>query len=261
MLENYAAKAEKAAKFHLKIETGMNRIGILPGEDLKEFISVLDECRYVKIAAVCSHFASADEINKDYASIQYKKFVQGVRQVREANYFPNAHIANSAGAASCDFSRLDYIRLGVSMYGLQSEQMEKLELEPVMTLKTKVINVKIICKGETVGYGRSYQAKCDTVVATLPIGYADGFRRSLSNKGEVLIRGQRAKVIGNVCMDHVMVDATGIENLQIGDEVIIIGRQGDDEISASEVAEWTDTIHYEIVTCVGQRVPRVYIDE
>lgn len=261
MLENYAAKADKVAKFHLKIETGMNRIGILPGEDLEEFITVLDECKYVKLAAVCSHFANADELNKDYASQQYKNFVQGVKQVREGDHLPKVHIANSAAAASCDFSRLDYIRLGVSMYGLQSEEMEKLELTPVMSLKTKVINIKTIKKGETVGYSRNYEAKDNVVVATLPIGYADGFRRSLGNKGEVLIRGKRAKVIGNVCMDHAMVDVTGIDDVQIGDEVVIIGKQNADEIKADEVAKWTDTIHYEIVTCIGQRVPRIYIDE
>lgn len=259
--EKAAAKLQKQLKFHLKIETGMNRIGILPGEDLDAFLKTLDTCEHVKMTAVCSHFANADETAKEYASEQYKKFVQGIKQVGEADRFPNSHMANSAAAASCDFSRLDFIRLGISMYGLQSEELNKMTLKPVMTLKTKVVHVKTINKGETVGYARTFKALREVDVATLPIGYADGFRRSLSNIGEVLIRGKRAKVIGNVCMDHVMVDVSVIEGVSSGDEVVIIGKQGDDEITAREVAEWTDTLHYEIVTCIGQRVKRIYTDE
>ena len=260
-LEKFAAKNESQQKFHLKIETGMNRIGILPGEDLKEFIKVLNECKYAKMSAVCSHFANADETDKEFASEQYQKFVQGVRQVRQADYFPNLHMANSAAAASYDVSRLDYIRLGISMYGLHSEELNKMELSPVMSLKTTVVHLKTIDAGETVGYSRTYKANGEVRVATIPIGYADGFRRSLSNTGEVLIRGQRAKIIGNVCMDHSMVDVTDIEGVKTGDEVVIIGTQGSDEITAQEIADWTDTIHYEIVTCVGQRVHRIYKDE
>lgn len=259
--EKYANQAEKQVKFHLKIETGMNRIGVLPGEDLENFIKVLDECKHVKMTAVCSHFANADELDKEYASEQYKKFVKGIKQVREADYFPNSHIANSAAGASCDFARLDYMRLGISMYGLQSEQLNKVDLTPVMTLKSKVVHVKTIGKGETVGYGRTYEAKDEVTVATIPIGYADGYRRELSNKGEMLIHGKRAKVIGNVCMDHLMVDVTGIGGVKTGDEVVVIGKQGDDEITADEIAQISNTIHYEIVTCIGQRVKRIYLDE
>lgn len=260
-LEKYAAQNERQQKFHLKIETGMNRIGILPGEDLEEFIRALNECKYVKMSAVCSHFANADETDKEFASEQYQKFVQGVRQVREADYFPNLHMANSAAAASYDVSRMDYIRLGISMYGLQSEELNKMELTPVMSLKTTVVHVKTIDAGETVGYSRTYKAGGKVRVATIPIGYADGFRRSLSNTGEVLIHGQRAKIIGNVCMDHSMVDVTSIGGVKAGDEAVVIGPQGTDEITAQEIADWTDTIHYEIVTCVGQRVERIYKDE
>ena len=259
--EKYAAKKQKQLKFHLKIETGMNRIGILPGRDMEDFLEALGTCGHVKMSAVCSHFANADETDKEFASEQYQKFVQGVRQVREADYFPNSHMANSAAAASCDFSRLDYIRLGISMYGLHSEEMGRMDLTPVMSLKTRVVHVKTIAKGETVGYSRTFTAQGNVDVATIPIGYADGFRRELSNKGEVLIHGRRAKVIGNVCMDHSMVDVTGIENVKTGDEAVVIGRQGNDEITAQEIAGWTDTIHYEVVTCVGQRVKRIYKDE
>jgi alanine racemase len=259
--ERYAGEKHKQVKFHLKIETGMNRIGVLPGNGLEEFLKTLDTCGHVKMTAVCSHFANADETDKEFASEQYQRFVQGIKQVREADYFPNSHMANSAAAASCDFSRLDFIRLGISMYGLQSEELGKMELAPVMTIKTKVVHVKTIEKGETVGYSRTFTARGDVDVATIPIGYADGFRRALSNKGEVLIHGSRAKVIGNVCMDHSMVDVTGIENVKTGDEVVIIGKQGAGEITAQETADWTDTLHYEVVSCVGQRVKRIYKDE
>lgn len=259
--EKHAEKIKKRLKFHLKIETGMNRIGILPGEDLRLFLEALDKCEHVKMTAVCSHFANADETDKEFASEQYQRFVQGVRQIREADYFPNSHMANSAAAASCDFSRLDYIRLGISMYGLQSEELNKMDLAPVMSIKTKVVHVKTITKGETVGYSRTFTAQGKVDVATIPIGYADGFRRALSNKGEVLIRGHRAKIIGNVCMDHSMVDVTGIENVQTGDEAVIIGKQGGEEITAQEIADLTDTIHYEVVSCVGPRVKRIYKDE
>ena len=260
-LESFAKKYNKQCKFHLKIETGMNRIGITPGDDLDGFLKVLDKCEYSKMTAVCSHFANADEADKEYASEQYQKFVQGVRQIKEADYYPSAHMANSAAGASCDFSRLDYIRLGISMYGLQSEEMQKMELEPVMSLISTVVHVKTVKKGETVGYSRTYTAPCDVKIATIPIGYADGFRRALSNKGEVLIRGRRAKVVGNICMDHTMVDVSDIEGVQTGDEAVVIGKQQEDEITAQEIAELTDTLHYEIVTCVGQRVKRIYTDE
>ncbi len=260
-LDKFASDAEQPAKFHLKIETGMNRIGILPGEELENFLKVLDGLSNVKMTGICSHFANADETDKEFASEQYKKFVQGRKQVREANYFPNAHIANSAAGASYDFARLEFIRLGISMYGLHSEELKKMELEPVMSLKTKVVHVKTIRKDETVGYSRTFRAQREVDVATIPIGYADGFRRSFSNKGAVLIRGKRANVIGNVCMDHCMVDVTEIEGVKTGDEVVVIGKQNDDEITADEIAELTDTIHYEIVTCIGQRVKRIYKDE
>ena len=260
-LEKYAAEKNKPCKFHLKIETGMNRIGILPGEDLRVFLEELDKCEYARMTAVCSHFANADDTDKEFASEQYQKFVLGIKQVREADHFPNLHMANSAAAASCDFSRLDYIRLGISMYGLQSEDLQKMDLTPVMSLKTTVVHLKTISAGETVGYSRTFTAKGDVDVATLPIGYADGFVRLLSNKGEVLIRGRRARVIGNVCMDHCMVDVTGIDGVEIGDEAVIIGKQGNDEITARDIADLTNTIHYEIVTCVGKRVKRIYIDE
>ncbi len=260
-LEMFANNKDKIAKFHLKIETGMNRTGTKIGEDLHNFLSALNDCNSVKLSAVCSHFANADELDKEFASKQYKKLVKAVRQLAQAEYYPSIHMANSAAAASCDFARLDYIRLGVSMYGLQSEKMHTLNLTPVMTLKTKIINLKTIEKGESVGYARNFIADSETIVATLPIGYADGFRRALSNNGQVLVRGRRASVIGNVCMDHVMIDVSAIDDAKIGDEVVIIGKQRNDEIKASEVAKRVGTIHYEIVTGIGQRIPRIYTDE
>ncbi len=260
-LNRFAKEAGEQSKFHLKIETGMNRLGILPGEDLEEFLGVLSYLDNVKMTGICSHFANADEVDKEFVSEQYKKFVQGRKQVSEASYFPYAHIANSAASASYDFARLDYIRLGISMYGLHSEELKKMELKPVLSLKTKVVHVKTIKKDETVGYSRTFKAQREVDVATIPIGYADGFRRTLSNKGEVLVNGKRAKVIGNVCMDHSMIDVTDIEGVSVGDEVVVIGKQNDNEITADEVAEWDETIHYEVVTCIGQRVKRVYVNE
>ncbi len=260
-LEDFAEKADKISKFHLKIETGMNRVGILPGDELEQFISVLDECKYAKLSAICSHFANADELSKDFASIQYNRFIQGVKQIRQAEYYPDAHMANSAAAASCDFARLDYIRLGISMYGLQSEELHKIALKPVMSVKSKIIHVKTVTKDDTVGYSRSFKALSDIKVATIPLGYADGYNRLFSNSGHVLIGGKRVKVIGNVCMDQIMVDVTLIENVKTGDEVVIIGKQGNEEISAAQLAEELNTIHYEIVTGISERVKRIYVNE
>ena len=260
-LEAAAILFDKEAKFHLKVETGMNRLGVRPGEELEEVLDTIEACRNIRFSGVYSHFANVDEIDKTYAKQQYRIFTQAIRQIRKRGFSPKMHVANSAAAASCDFARLDYVRIGVGLYGLQPEAKKDMDLTPVMAWKTKVVHVKEIKAGETVSYGRRFTATKPTMIATIPVGYADGYRRALSNKGKILIKGQFAPVVGSVCMDHFMADVTDIAGVEQGDEVVLLGMQGDRAITAQDMADWLDTIHYEIVTCVGKRVPRVYIDD
>ncbi len=259
-LEAAAILFDKEAKFHLKVETGMNRLGARPGEELETLLDAIEESRNIRFSGVYSHFANVDEIDKTFAKQQYRIFTEAIRQIRKRGFSPKMHVANSAAAASCDFARLDYVRLGIGLYGLQPEAKKDMDLTPVMTWKTKVVHVKNIKAGETVSYGRRFTAEKPTMIATIPIGYADGYRRSLSNKGKILIKGEYVPVIGSICMDHFMADVSHLEGVEPGEEVVLLGKQGDKEITAQDMADWLDTIHYEIVTCVGKRVPRVYVD-
>ena len=251
----------KEHKFHLKIETGMNRLGIRAGQDLEEFLNVLEHMDNVRLSGVYSHYATSDDIDSNYTKQQFQVFTEAMRQIRRREYMPKTHISNSAAISSYEFSRLDYVRLGIGMYGLKPDDRDKIDLKPVMSLHSSIVQIKRLYKGDTISYGRTYTAENDIKVGVVPIGYGDGYPRLMSNKGDVLVNGKRCRVIGTVCMDHIMIDVTSVKDVHIGDDVVLLGEQDDQEITAEEIAEICSTIHYEIVTGIQERVERIYVDQ
>lgn len=246
----------KACKIHLKLDTGMHRLGFGEAE-LQEVIKLVSSNSNIRIASIFSHLAGADEaVHDSFSREQFRIFMLWADQISGTlAYKPLYHILNSPGILRLPELQLDMVRLGIGLYGVDPTNDGFRELKPVATLKTIISQIKYIKKGESIGYGRKGNAQKNTTIATIAIGYADGFSRAFSGGvGEVLIHGQRAKVIGNVCMDMTMVDITGMET-QEGDEVILFGK----EFPIQEVASKINTIPYEILTSTSERVKRVFI--
>jgi alanine racemase len=217
----------------------------------------------LEIEGIFTHFAAADAADKRYALQQFQKFMEIIESLRQNGLeFPLRHCANSAAIMELPETHLDLVRAGIIIYGLYpSDEIDRgrIALSPVMSLKARVAYLKEVPAGFKVSYGCTYETERDTVIATLPLGYADGYSRLLSSRGEVLIKGQRAPVVGRVCMDQIMVDAGAIPGVKMGDEAVIIGRQGERTISADEVAAMLGTINYEVTCMVSHRVPRIYV--
>lgn len=248
------------AQAHVKVDTGMGRLGLLP-EEVIPFLVKVRELPALRISGLFTHFATADECDRSYFQAQYRTFSRIVEEVkRQGIDIPLIHAANSAAAITAPDSEFDMVRLGAAIYGLQPAPLLKvLDLKPALSLKARVSYVHRVPEGSGISYGRRYVAARNTKIATIPVGYADGYSRLLSNKAEVLIHGKRFRISGNICMDQFMVDV-GDEPVQLGDEVVLIGRQGEEEVTASELAEIMGTIHYEVVCLLSERVPRVYIE-
>ena len=250
-------KAATEVKVHVKVDTGMGRIGVKP-EEAVSFIRKVKSFKSLNLEGLFSHFSSADEKDKASSQRQLQLFDQVIHEVQLAGIeLPKKHIANSAAVLDLPESYYDMVRPGIMVYGLypSREVSHSIELKPAMTLKTRVSAVKVVPPGTPISYGRTFITKKKTMVVTLPVGYADGYRRLLSNRGEVLIKGRRVPLIGRVCMDTCMVDVSDVEDVQPGDEVILFG----EEISVDEVAASSGTIVNEVVCAVGKRVPRVYV--
>lgn len=254
-------KLGRKLKVHIKVDTGMGRIGVSPSE-LGEFYSFIKALPWVKVEGVFTHFATADERDKSFTLRQEKVFYEALKAADITNEIPMIHLANSAAAIDLPKLQQNTVRLGIAMYGLlPSAEVGATyqELQPVMTMKTVIAYVKRILPGETVSYGATFRAQRETVVATLPIGYADGLSRNLSNKGSVLISGQEAPIIGRICMDQTMVDITDITEAKVGDEVVVFGKQLSAHLPLDKHAKLVKTINYELATLVGRRVPRIYL--
>jgi len=244
-------------KFHINVDTGINRIGIKE-EKLPQLIKLIKD-KNIRIEGVYSHFANADE-KDDFTRVQFEKYKSLLDYIISSGIdVEKKHISNSAAALFFPEYSLDYVRPGIATYGLQPSTTHKVDqLKPVLELKSIVASIHSLLPSDTIGYGRTYEVQKKMKTAIVPIGYADGYFRTLSNKGEVLINGKRCKILGRVSMDQIVVDVTDT-NASIGDEVVIIGKQKYDEISAEEVAENASTISYEVTSRIAQRVRRIYI--
>ena len=252
----------KSVKAHIKIDTGMGRIGIWH-EDAIDFIKWVKSLGGIEIEGIWTHLSSADE-DTEFTNEQIYIFRELVKELKAQGIdIPLRHVANSMAVIGFNDSHLNLVRPGLVLYGLypRNDLREKINFIPVMAIKTKIVFLKEVPAGRNISYGKRFTTVKMTKIATLPIGYGDGYFRALSGKASVLIRGQRAPVVGTVCMDQIMVDAGHIAGVSVGDEVVLLGRQNTNQISAEELAELAGTIPYEIVCSIAPRVPRVYIDE
>lgn len=250
----------KTSKIHLKIDTGMGRIGFRD-EDFEQLLHCA-QLPNLYIEGIYTHFATSDHSDLTFARVQLKKFEEIVEKLKARGIdIPIRHAANSAAILQLPDSHFELVRPGIILYGLPPSRHigKDIGIEPVLSWKAKVSHIKTISEGETVSYGRTFRAAYPTRVATIPLGYADGLRRSLSNLGEALVKGKRATMIGRVCMDQTMLDVTRIPGVEVGDVVTLLGTDGYERIDATEMAGWLGTINYEVVCGISKRVPRVYI--
>ncbi|ERI11730.1 alanine racemase [Aneurinibacillus aneurinilyticus] len=259
-----AEELQKVAKIHMKVDTGMGRIGMCTAEELRAFLDCVETCPWIEIEGMFTHFATADEEDTAYTLEQYRMFEKLIDELKARGItIPLLYTNNSAAAMFYPEKSRHMIRLGISLYGQYPSDYAKttnIPLMPAFSWKARISHVKRVPKGAKVSYGATYEALQEAVIATIPVGYADGYNRLLSNKGYVLIKGERAPIAGRVCMDQFMVDVTHIPDIAVGEEVVLIGKQGNDEISVDEMAKWLTTINYEVTCMVSKRVPRVYME-
>ncbi len=247
---------------HVKVDTGMGRFGILP-EEAVDFLSFLKDIPGIEVEGLFTHFAVADLADKSYTRKQFSRFMDVVKALKGKGLLPPVlHVCNSAATMDLPEMHLDMVRIGIAMYGLRpSDEVEpSIPLRPALSLKSRVARVRTIPKGWGISYGLTFVPPAPMKVALVPVGYGDGYHRLMSNRGAVLIRGTRAPIVGRVCMDQFVVDASHIPDVAEGDEVVLIGRQGEEFISAEEVAGWAETINYEVVTSLLPRVARKFLE-
>ncbi|HEX6161596.1 MAG TPA: alanine racemase, partial [Thermoanaerobaculia bacterium] len=254
-------RVDRDAAVHLKLDSGMGRMGITAGE-LPEAIELLRAHPRVHVAAVYSHFANAGDPRHPITEQQRANFAAMLATLREGGIeAPLHHFANSAATMRRLIEPGDLVRVGLSLYGAEPLDEGISRLEPVMRWRTEIARMKELPAGHSIGYGATFRTQRPSRIATLPVGYADGYDRHFSNRGTVLVRGERAPVVGRVSMDLVTIDVTDIPGAALGDEVVLLGRQGKDELSAEELAAKLGTISYEVLCNVSARVPRVYLHE
>lgn len=264
-ISEVAEKLGMGVSVHVKIDSGMNRIGFPLDDESLDQILAISTLPNIKVNGIYSHFATSDEQDKSFTRKQFERFVTFVGRLESAGLsIPIKHIANSAAIIDLPEMNLSMVRPGIILYGVYPSSHVNhsiMDLKPVMTLKARISYLKTLSEDGGISYGLSYFGKAGQKIATIPVGYADGYTRLLSNKGQVIVKGHRAQIVGTICMDQCMIDVTGIEDIKIGDEVILFGREGALEISVEEVAEKCGKIGYELLCAVGRRVPRVYIKD
>ncbi len=264
-LSKEALKQNKTANIHIKLDTGMSRIGYSDKIESIHEIKKIAMLEGIRIEGLFSHFACADETDKTSSRNQLERYLAFIKQLEALGIeIPVKHISNSAGIIDLPEAQLDMVRSGISTYGLYpSEEVNKdrLELKPAMEIKTHVSYVKDVDTGVGVSYGSTYVTAKQTKIATIPVGYGDGYPRILSSKGRILIHGKSAPIIGRICMDQFMVDVTDIENVKQGDTVTLIGKDGNEFISVEEIADMAYSFNYELICNVGKRIPRIYYDK
>ncbi|MFS8351554.1 alanine racemase [Bacillus nitratireducens] len=259
-INEIANRLQKKVQIQVKIDTGMSRIGLQ--EEVKPFLEELNRMEYVEVVGMFTHYSTADETDKAYTNMQTSLFEKAVNTAKELGiHFPYIHSSNSAGSMELSNTFQNMVRVGIGIYGMYpSKEVDHtvVALKPALSLKSKVAHVKHAKKNRGVSYGNTYVTTGEEWIATVPIGYADGYNRQLSNKGHALINGVRVPVIGRVCMDQLMLDITKAMPVQVGDEVVFYGKQGEEEIAVEEVADMLGTINYEVTCMLDRRIPRVY---
>ncbi|CAB1063309.1 Alanine racemase (EC [Olavius sp. associated proteobacterium Delta 1] len=273
-LSEQAAHQGKIIKIHIKVDSGMGRLGLLldepasgashntPAAGTVSQVEAISRLANLEVNGIFTHFATSDSADKSYATAQLERFMDFLNQLDSAGLRPPLnHAANSGAVIDLPDSHLDMVRPGIATYGLYpSEEVNQsnVKLKPVMTLKSRIIHLKKVPAGFHVSYGITYRTEKPTTIATVPIGYADGFNRLLSSRGHMLVHGKRVPIVGRVCMDLTMLDVGALKDVKIEDEVVVFGQQGDQALTADELASTLNTINYEIVTSITGRVPRVY---
>lgn len=261
-LSDIAAEKNKVCRIHIKVDTGMSRIGFQVTPESADTVARISKLPNIMIEGIFTHFARADESSKAPAYEQFKQFEKMIAMVEEKGVqIPLKHCSNSAGIVEIPECNMDMVRAGITLYGLwPSEEVDKtkISLKPVMSLRSRVAYVKELLPGRQISYGGTFTVKKKMTVATVPVGYGDGYARGLSNKGWVLIKGQKAPICGRVCMDQCMVDVTDIPGVKIGDMVTLLGKDADEEITMEQLGELSGRFNYEFACLITPRVPRIY---
>lgn len=264
-ISNEAVKQQKIAKIHIKLDTGMGRVGYPSELGVINEIEKIAKLKNVVLEGIFSHFATADEENKKFSYYQIEKYVRMIDELaRKGINFEIKHIANSAAIIDMPEAYFDGVRPGIMLYGYYPSfevKKENVLLKPVMSLKANVVHIKEVPEATSISYGRKFLTKRNSRIATLPFGYADGYSRLLFEKSKVIVADKLVPVIGRICMDQCMIDVTECENLNIGDEVIVMGDKNGISINADYYASLLGTISYEILCMVSKRVPRVYLKD
>ncbi|HBA04448.1 MAG TPA: alanine racemase [Clostridium sp.] len=262
-LSKIALSFNKKAKIHIAIDTGMGRIGFLPGDDTVKTINEVYNLEGLEVIGIYSHFSTSDEKDKSYANEQLFKFKKVMADLKALGIeIPLKHISNSGAIIDMPETYLNGVRPGIILYGYYPSKEvsnDNLSVKPALTLKAKVAHVKELHKDMYISYGKTFKTNKKTIVATLPIGYGDGYPRALSENAKVIVNGKFASILGRICMDQCMIDVTDIDNIKTGDEVIILGGEGDLKFNADDMTEALGTINYEILCRIKSRIPRVYI--
>ena len=262
-LSKTAVRLGKTAVVHIKIDTGMGRIGYRVNDEAADEIVRISKLPGIEVNGMFTHFAASDEADKAYTNMQFERFMKMDKMLKDRGLnIPVRHAANSAAIMDIDSMMLNMVRPGIILYGAYpSDEVvkENLDLRPVMSIKTHVSVVQEVEKGDCISYGRTYTAPDKRKIATIPVGYADGFIRAYAKEGKVLIKGKFAPIVGRICMDQFMVDVTDIDDVKINDEVVLMGTQGENSITADDIAKALNTINYEVFCTLSKRVPRQYI--
>jgi alanine racemase len=265
ILSEKAKEMDKNAKIHIKIDSGMSRLGFLPNKGTIENILKIMELKNIEIEGIYTHFAKADEVDKAFTKTQYARFNWVIEELeKKGASIPIKHVSNSAAIIDIPEYNLDIVRPGIILYGYYpSDEVikERIDLKPAMTLKSIISNIKTVPKETGISYGHLFTTEKESRIATVPIGYGDGYTRMLTGKAEAYVGDRRVSVAGKICMDQLMLDITGVDNAQIGDEVVFFGVGNPDYPHVDEVAKKLGTINYEIICMMGRRLPRVYIKQ
>ena len=264
-LSEIALNLGKKAKVHVALDTGMGRIGFLINDNSLNEILKISSLKGLEVVGIFTHFATADESDKNYSNKQYKKFTDfNEKLISKGVNILLKHVSNSGAIIDMPNTYLDGVRAGIVLYGYYPSEdvlKQNLDLKKAITIKTQVAHVKILDKNEYVSYGRKFKTERKSIIATLPIGYADGYSRALTGKAKVIINGKFAPVVGTICMDQCMNDVTDIGDVHVGDEVIVLGKDKDLKFDADDMAKAMGTINYEVLCMIKQRIPRVYIED